>query len=104
VSNIAAEGGRPLLPPEWDRLELALRRLQDENAALRVRATAAEGRIRELDGALQDVSSGTLDPIALQERLVLLEAENRDLRERLELARGRAARIAARLDFLQERT
>lgn len=89
-------------PPEWDRLELAVRRLLDEYAACRRRAEAAERRVAELEAALRQVNAGVVDPFELRERIAELEAENASLRERLEQARAGVSRIVARLRFLED--
>lgn len=89
-------------PVEWDRLELAVRRLLDEYTACRRRADAAERRIAELEAALQAVAAGAVDPLELRERVAALEAENRSLRERMEQARAGVGRIVARLQFMED--
>lgn len=89
-------------PAEWDQLELAVRRLMDEYQQWKRRALAAEARLREVEATLREVSSGALDPVALTERIEALEAENRDLRNRLGRARETIERILARLQFLEE--
>jgi len=89
-------------PGEWDRLELAVRRLLDEYAACRRRADAAEQRIVELETALHAVAAGAVDPLELRDRVDALEAENRSLRERLERARAGVGRIVARLQFMED--
>ncbi|MBI4543909.1 MAG: hypothetical protein HY703_01790 [Gemmatimonadetes bacterium] len=88
-------------PPEWDRLELAVRRLLEAVDSWQSRAQAAEQRIHELESALRDVASGGLDPLALAQRVEALEQENGALRSRLEQARGSIRRILSRLQ-LQE--
>lgn len=87
---------------ELDRLESALRRLLDEYDALRTRAEAADNRVRELELALRNVSAGEIDPVALAERTRELEAENRDLLDRLGRARESVQRILARMRFTEE--
>jgi len=103
-SNDVADADRPVatLPPEFHRLEAAARRLADELAGYRARAQVAEGRVRELERALTDVSSGALDPISLRDRIQALEQENKQLRERLAVAKERVRRLVARFDFLRE--
>jgi predicted RNase H-like nuclease (RuvC/YqgF family) len=101
----ASSGGaripRVTPPAEWDRLELAVRRLLDEHATCRRRAEAAERRAAELEAALQQVTGGAVDPLEMNARIEALEAENRALRERLEQARRAVGRLLARLDFLE---
>lgn len=86
---------------EWDRLELTVRRLLDDYDRCTERARTAERRLEELESTLKQVSSGGLDPVSLQARVDTLEAENRDLRGRLDQARERVARLLARLRFLE---
>jgi hypothetical protein len=85
-----------------DRLELTLRRLMDEHDRWRRRAQKAERRVRDLESALEGVSSGTLDPVALAAQAESAGRENRALRDRLDQARGSVDRIVARLQFLEE--
>lgn len=91
----------PTPPPEWDSLELAVRRLLEAHDALRRRAEDAERRVKELEAALGDVSTGALDPLQLSERASTLERANRDLLERISQANVVVERIAARLNFLE---
>jgi len=91
----------PLPPPEWDALELSVRRLLETHDALKRRTQTAERRVRELESALGRVSSGALDPLALSERASVLERENKDLIDRLARANALVERIAARLNFLE---
>ncbi len=91
----------PLPPPEWDALELSVRRLLETHDALKRRTQTAERRVRELESALGRVSSGALDPLALSERATVLERENKDLIDRLARANALVERIAARLNFLE---
>ena len=101
---MASNGADPTarLPREWDELELAVRRLLDEHDALRAQLSAAEARIAELEGALQNYSSGAVDPMDVQRRAELLERENVDLRRRLEQARERVGIVMDRLRFAGE--
>jgi predicted RNase H-like nuclease (RuvC/YqgF family) len=101
MSSGAPESRADGVPPELRRLERSLERLLSEHEALRSRAAAAERRIRELEEALQGVSSGTLDPIALAQRADTMERENRQLNKRLAQAHETVQRIVARLQFLE---
>ena len=89
---------------EVQRLENALQRLLSEFDALQRRATQAEDRIRQLEGAMRTSATpgGDLDPVALANRATLLEQENRFLARRLDRARESVRRISARLQFLDE--
>lgn len=91
----------PTPPPEWNTLELAVRRLLEAHDALRRRADDAERRVKELEAALGDVSTGALDPLELAARASSLERANRELLERLALANVVVERIATRLNFLE---
>jgi len=93
---------RHIIPPELDRLELAVRRLLEAQQALRARNDAAETRIAELETAMRGMATGGLDPMALTERVAALEAENRTLRERLATARQVVQRVMGRLQFAEE--
>lgn len=105
MSSDVAELNRtahPPLPPEFSRLESAVRRLGDELAGYRARAQLAEARATELERALKAVSGGGLDPISLRERIRKLEQENKDLRAQMVQAQDRVRRLIARFDFLRE--
>lgn len=93
---------RPAAPPELDKLELTVRRLLDAHDRWRQRALAAEARVRELEGAVEDISGGRLDPVALGEEVSRLEERNRMLNERLEQAHAAVLRMMARLQFTVE--
>ena len=97
AANIPAEG-------EFQRLERALDRLLKEFDKLQQRCQTAEGRVHQLEAALRNNSdsSGELDPVALANRVHLLEQENRFLARRLDRARESVKRISARLQFLDE--
>jgi len=102
VSSGGPKVTRVSAPAEWDRLELAVRRLLDEYAACRRRAEAAERRVAELEAALRQVNAGAVDPFEMTDRIAALEAENASLRERLEQARAGVGRIMARLRFMED--
>jgi predicted nucleic acid-binding Zn-ribbon protein len=89
-------------PPELDRLELTIRRLIESHGLLEKRAMAAEERIRDLEGAIQDVSAGRLDPVALGEEVQSLEQRNALLEDRLVRAHAAVERMMARLQFTAE--
>ncbi len=100
MSSVAGDPGRGA--PEWDRLELATRRLLKEHESFRRRAEKAERRVDELEGTLKGVSQGSIDPVVLQSRLRTTESENRALRQRLQETEGRVRRILSRLEFVEE--
>jgi predicted RNase H-like nuclease (RuvC/YqgF family) len=102
MSNVEGEVAHSVPFAEWDRLELTVRRLVDDHEAWRRRAQSAEQRVRDLESALEEFSSGTVDPLSLTERVRAYEEENRALARRLEQAREVVERIQSRLQFLEE--
>lgn len=98
----SAHRSRGAVPAELDTLELTIRRLLDAYHDWRRRAEAAEARVTELEEAMQDVSSGRLDPVAMAEEVQRLEERNRDLRERMDQAHAAVLRMSARLQFTEE--
>jgi hypothetical protein len=100
MSSNAADTAGTL--PELDRLEQTVRELLEKHDTLVARAEAADNRVRELELALRNVSAGEIDPMALAERTRELEAENRDLIDRLTRARESVHRILARMRFTEE--
>lgn len=91
-------------PVDWQRLEGALDKLLSAFDALERRSRDAEERVKTLEAALRNNSTpaGELDPVALANRVHLLEQENRFLAKRLDRARESVKRITARLQFLDE--
>ena len=87
---------------ELAKLAASVRKLLSEWERTRSRATTAEARVKELESALRDVTSGGVDPLALGERVHALEQENRFLARRLDRARESVKRISARLQFLDD--
>jgi hypothetical protein len=70
--------------------------LGDELASFRRRAQNAETRLKAID------SNGTPSAEGLAERVAVLEAENQDLRNRLDAAQGRARHMLERVRFLRQ--
>ena len=103
VSSDAAETPE-LNGADWQRLQSSLQRLLSEFEVLQRRSTEAEDRVKQLEAALRNnsTSAGELDPVALANRVSLLEQENRFLARRLDRARESVKRISARLQFLEE--
>ena len=99
---MASNGAEVRLPGEWSELELAVRRMLDEYDAMQVRLTQAEARCAELQGALQNFSSGSVDPVDVQKRVEMLSRENQELRRRLGQAHERVTRVMDRLRFAEE--
>jgi chromosome segregation ATPase len=87
---------------ELDRLELTVRRLLESHDAWRQRAEAAQARVAELERTVRDLSTGSLDPVAMAGDVRSLEAENRELKDRLVKARAGVQRMQARLQFVEE--
>lgn len=67
----------------------------------RRRAAAAEDRAKRSDELLRQFVGGESDPAALTRRLAELEAENRQLRARVETGRREVDRVLARIRFLE---
>ncbi|HEX6132595.1 MAG TPA: hypothetical protein VFZ24_01355 [Longimicrobiales bacterium] len=93
---------RHTTPSELDRLELTIRRLLESYEALQRKAAAAEVRVRELEGAVQELATGRLDPVALAEEVRALEQRNAALEDRLTRARASVDRMMSRLQFTAE--
>jgi chromosome segregation ATPase len=93
---------RHATPPELDRLELTIRRLLESHDAWRRRAEQAEARIGELETAVQDLTSGSLDPVAMAGEVRSLAARNSELQTRLETAQQSVQRMLSRLQFVEE--
>jgi hypothetical protein len=77
-------------------LSMLVRHLGDELASFRKRALTAESRVKAIEVA------GSTNTEGLAERVAQLEAENTDLRTRLEAARGRARHMLERVRFLRQ--
>ncbi len=101
MSNVAPEPVRPEVP-DWDRLELVVRRLMDDHDTWRRRALTAEKRNRELETTLAEISAGRLDPAEVSARARSLERENRVLAKRMQNARDIIERILDRIEFVEE--
>jgi hypothetical protein len=77
-------------------LSTLVRHLGDELAAFRKRALTAESRVKAME------ASGSANTEGTAERVAQLEAENLDLRTRLDAARGRARHMLERVRFLRQ--
>jgi len=88
--------------PELDRLESTVQRLLLAHDALKRRAEAAEARVRELERAVQDVSTGRVNPVDLAKDARRLEEQNADLRARIDQAQQAIRRLLTRLQFVEE--
>jgi hypothetical protein len=80
-------------------LETLVRALGEELSRFRRRALAAEAQVK----ALEQAGPMNLAPVDA-ERMAVLEAENRHLRDRLETATARTAQMLERLRFLRQQT
>jgi chromosome segregation ATPase len=98
---VRQDGAAAARPPEWDRLELGVRRLLDEHLSWQRRARQAEARLAELEATLASVADG-LDPVELSAEVARLDALNRELLERLDQARSHVNSILTRLQLLEE--
>jgi hypothetical protein len=94
-----AYGGERSDARALDELEVVLRLIGEELAAWRARALRAEGDPKESGGR----GAGRPDP-ELRTRVTDLESENKGLRQRVEVARGRVNELLGRLTFLEEQT
>jgi hypothetical protein len=77
-------------------LTMLVRHLGDELATFRKRALTAESRVKAME------ASGSTNNEGMAERVAQLEAENLDLRSRLDAARGRARHMLERVRFLRQ--
>jgi hypothetical protein len=86
------------------RLESSLQQLLLAFDELRARVARSEQKSQQLETTMRNAasSSGELDPVALANRVHLLEQENRFLARRLDRARESVKRISARLQFLED--
>lgn len=84
-------------------LESAVRRLITEVRRLRRVAAEAQERAERSDELLRDFTDGRQDPGKLSRRLAEVEAENDELRGRVERGRARIDQIIASIRFLENR-
>lgn len=83
-------------------LDGAVGAVLDEIARLRAAVRERDGRIREAESLLAQMSEGEESPVRMRRRLDELEAENVELRARLEEGREGVARLLAKIRFLEE--
>jgi hypothetical protein len=81
-------------------LDALVRHLGEELASFRRRALQAESRLKTLDET--PAARGGAGGAELIERVARLEAENRELSQRLESASGRARHMLERVRFLRQ--
>ena len=85
-------------------VEGAVGRLLDEMDRLKQRTVRAETRVRDVEALLRRFTRGDDDPAQLQRRTGELQAENEDLRSRIEEGREVVDRLLARIRYLEEQT
>lgn len=83
-------------------LDAAVGRALEEIEQLRRRADEAERRSAELELLLAGFQVGDENPAAMKSRLNRLEAENRDLHDRIARGRETVERLIARIRFLED--
>ena len=84
-------------------LESAIRRLIGELRDLRGAAEEARERAERSEALLRDFAEGRQDPATLSLRMEKVEAENDELRGRIERGRERIDQILASIRFLEDR-
>jgi len=84
------------------RLDRAVSRMMEELEQMRERVRRAETKARDAQALLQRFSDGDDDPARQHDRMMALEEENRELRDRLRQGREGVVRILDRIRFLEE--
>ena len=107
MSEPVADPGGPATAAAVAELRILVHRLADEVAAFRRRAIQSETRVRELEGELAALAAATPprpEPLSPENaaRLRAVEAENADLRRRLEEAAERTRQLLDRARFLRQ--
>lgn len=102
MSNPEAEGSSAG-NPDMDVLEAAVDRVIAELHAARQLVHEADERSERSDQLLRQFVDGRQDPAALAQRVTELEAQNADLRSRIEQGREGVDRILASIRFLEDR-
>ncbi|MDE2763805.1 MAG: hypothetical protein OXQ94_08930 [Gemmatimonadota bacterium] len=103
MSNQGPERSADSLLPEMDSLARAVDLAVAEVRAARDRACEAEERAERNAAMLRQFAEGNEDPGTLARRVEALEAENADLRGRIEQGRAGIDRILASMRFLEDR-
>lgn len=103
MSNQGPERSADALLPEMDSLAEAVDLAVAEVRAARDRACEAEERAERNAAMLRQFVEGNEDPGTLSRRVEALEAENEDLRGRIEQGRAGIDRILASMRFLEDR-
>ena len=85
----------------FEDLEAAVQAAVEQLGTLRSELAQARSRRDEVEGLLRKMTKGEESPAHMAEKLKALEAENADLRARLEEGRAAAERLLARVNYLQ---
>ncbi len=85
------------------RVDKAVNRLIAALETERQRAREADSRAADLEKLLERFEANGVSPARLTERVAALEAENTELRTRLDQGREGVQRMLARVRFLEER-
>jgi len=101
VSNLEDSGGKTE-KAALRELERAVAGALERLRSLRARAEEAEARERDLQELLRRFTGDPEEAGRLLGRMRALQAENADLRQRLDRGREGVERILARLRFLEE--
>ena len=102
MSNREAEESTAAIPGVA-AIEAAVRRLIAEMRDVRQSAADAQARADRSDELLRQFVDGRQDPGALSRRVAEVEAENAELRRRIERGRERIDQILASIRFLEDR-
>lgn len=102
MSNREAEESAAAIPGV-EALEVAVRRLIAEMRNARQSEADARARADRSDELLRQFVDGRQDPGALSRRVAEVEAENVQLRQRIERGRERIDQILASIRFLEDR-
>jgi chromosome segregation ATPase len=100
-NGAGAGGGGGSAGDPFVRLEDAVGELIDRLSATRLRAEQAEAKNAELADLVQRFTGDEEEAGELMSRLGTLEAENEELRGRLEEGRAGVERMIARIRFLE---
>ena len=85
-------------------LEGAVGRALEELVRLRARAEAAEARQVEVEELLRKMTIGEASPSEMADRLNELEAENADLRRRVDEGHAGVERLLSQVRFLEDQS
>lgn len=101
MSNTGASGGQPERAA-FQELDTAVGKLIEELTTMKGRAGVAEAQSAELQELLQRFTGDDDAAGRMLTQFSDLEAENIDLRERIERGRDGVDRLLARIKFLEE--